>query len=405
MKYIERTIQQAIHRVSAGFPVVLITGPRQVGKTTVFRNIDKSRNYVSLDVQEHRLLAQQNPGLFLQRFKAPLLIDEIQYAPQLFPYIKSIVDEAHEPGMYWITGSQQFQLMKNVSESLAGRVGILELQGLSLREILGKPAQEKFIPTTEWIEKSSCSDDLEINDLFKIIWRGFYPALYQNPKLDWEDFYASYVKTYIERDIHDLMNVSDELSFYRFITAVASRTGQLLNYADIARDIKKNIPTVQRWMSLLITSGLVYLLYPYGQSISNRMTKMPKIYFMDTGLACYLTKWNTPETLMDGAKCGEMLETFVVASILKSYWHNGRNPNISFYRDKEKKEIDLLIEENGLVYPIEIKKSSNPGKEAMKNFSVLDKAKLNVGAGAIICLANTHLPLTDKVNIIPVKYL
>lgn len=404
--YIQRTIENAILRMNNSFPVVLITGPRQVGKTTVFQCCENTRNYVSLDILENRKLAQENPALFLERFSTPLLIDEIQYAPELLPYIKALVDEKHQKGMFWITGSQQFHLMKNVSESLAGRVGILNLEGLSLPELMQKPFYEKFIPTNEWISKRAVEAEvLDLKKLYQIIWRGSYPALNNGENVDWEDFYSSYVQTYIERDIRQLVNISEEMSFLEVLTALAARSGQLLNFSDVARDIGKPVPTIKRWVSLLQTSSLIYLLYPFSKNISNRATKMPKIYFMDTGLACYLTKWNTPEVLEKGAKSGEILETFVFSEILKSYWHNGRKPTISFYRDKEKKEIDIIMEENGKVYPIEIKKKSNPDKKDIKNFDVLQKAGLSVGEGAVICLASTHLPLSENVNIIPVSYL
>ena len=404
--YIKRTIENAIKRMNSSFPVVLITGPRQVGKTTVFRCCDEKRNYVSLDTLENRKLAKENPALFLQRFETPLLIDEIQYAPELLPYIKAIADEKKQKGMFWITGSQQFHLMQGVSESLAGRVGILNLEGFSLPELAGKPFYGKFVPTLEWISaRSKEAQSLDLKELYEIIWHGSYPALNNDANIDWEDFYSSYVQTYIERDIRDLTDSGDEMQFLGLLTALAARSGQLLNFSDVARDIGKPVSTVQRWVSILQTSGLIYLLYPFSKNISNRMTKMPKIYFMDTGLVCYLTKWNTPETLEVGAKSGEILETFVVAEILKSYLHNGRKPNISFYRDKDKKEIDIILEENGKIYPIEIKKKTNPDKKDIKNFDVLEKAGLQIGEGAVICLAQTHLPLTENVNIVPVFYL
>lgn len=404
--YIQRTIENAVKRMNSSFPVVLITGPRQVGKTTVFRCCEDNRNYVSLDILENRKLARENPALFLQRFATPLLIDEIQYAPELLPYIKALADEKKQKGMFWITGSQQFHLMKGVSESLAGRVGILNLEGLSLPELAEKPFYDKFVPTPEWISaRSKEARSLDLKELYNIIWRGSYPALNNDEDTDWEDFYGSYVQTYIERDIRDLTDSGDEMQFLELLTALAARSGQLLNFSDVARDIGKPVPTVQRWISVLQTSGLIYLLYPFSKNISNRMTKMPKIYFTDTGLVCYLTKWNTPETLETGAKSGEILETFVVAEILKSYLHNGRRPNISFYRDKDKKEIDVILEENGKVYPVEIKKKSNPDMKDIKNFDVLEKAGLQVGEGAVVCMAPTHLPLTRNVNIIPVFYL
>ncbi|MBR5693063.1 MAG: ATP-binding protein [Fibrobacter sp.] len=404
MAYFKRTLETAIKRMNASFPVVMVTGPRQVGKTTVLRNCDPDRRYVSLDKLELRILAQENPDLFLQRFPPPILIDEVHHAPQLLPYIKAIVDEKREKGLFWLTGSQQFRLMRGVSESLAGRVGILQLQGFSIDELRGRPDVDKFVPTTQWIQKRTSNEDvMNYGEVFERIWRGSYPALYENPQMDWEDFYSSYIQTYIERDIRELINVGEEIPFTKFITAVASRTGQLLNYSDIAKDIGKNVPTVQRWLSLLVASGLVYLLYPYAQSIGNRMTKMSKVYFLDTGLACYLTRWSSPAVLEAGAKSGEMLETFVVSEALKTYWHNGRQPNFSFYRDKEKREIDLIVEDGGLLYPVEIKKTSNPTKSDIRHFDILEKNGLNVGEGAVICLAQMQLPLTGMVHVLPLS--
>lgn len=406
MTYIRRTLESAIKRMNASFSVVMVTGPRQVGKTTVLRKCDPNRRYVSLDKLEFRTLARENPDLFIQRFSPPVLIDEVHHAPELLPYIKAYVDDKREKGLFWLTGSQQFRLMKGVSESLAGRVGILQLQGLSMDELGNKPDVDKFVPTLQWIDKQSEREpSINYEEVFERIWRGSYPALYENPQMDWEDFYSSYLQTYIERDIRELINIGEEISFTKFITAIASRTGQLLNYSDVAKDIGKNVPTVQRWLSLLVASGLVYLLYPYAQSIGNRMTKMPKVYFLDTGLACYLTRWSSPAVLEAGAKCGEMLETFVVSETLKTYWHNGRQANFSFYRDKEKREIDLIVEDEGFLYPVEIKKTSNPTLKDIRHFEILEKNGLKVGSGAVVCLAQTHLPLTEKVNIIPLSYL
>lgn len=405
--YIKRTIEKVIERVNKSFPVMLITGPRQVGKTTVFKNCElEPRRYVSLDTLDNRELARNDPALFLERFPAPVLIDEIQYAPQLFPYIKAIVDEKQENGMYWLTGSQQFHLMKNVTESLAGRVGVLRLQGFSQNEKLATPNAEPFIPTKEFIEKKAkTSKPINWKELSHIIWKGSYPKLYDADDNDWELFYESYVQTYVERDIRELTAVSNESDFIKFIKSAAARTGQLLNYADMAADVGVSQPTIKAWISILQTSGIIYLLQPYSRNFTTRVVKTPKMYFMDTGLAAYLTAWRTPETLELGAMNGAFLETYVVSEIIKSYWHNGRSPSIFFYRDKNMKEIDLIIEENGKLYPIEIKKKSNPDKNDIKSFSALEKSGLIIGEGAVLCLCQTHLPITANVNKIPIEYL
>lgn len=407
MMYIQRTLEKSIQQLTQFYPVLLITGPRQVGKTTVLKNCEaEKRTYVSLDTLENRNLAKRDPALFLQRYPAPVLIDEIQYAPELFPYIKAIVDEKGEAGMFWLTGSQQFHLMKNVSESLAGRVGILRLQGFSQAEKALNPCSEAFLPTAEYLKKQeSITSRTDLKSIFHKIWKGSYPKLYEADDNLWEIYYESYLQTYIERDIKELSSVNNELDFLKFMKTLAARTGQLLNYADIAADVGVSQPTIKAWLSVLVASGLVYILQPYSNNITNRIVKTPKVYFMDTGLACYLTGWKTPETLETGAMNGAFFETYVVSEIIKSYWHNGKNPNIYFYRDKDKKEIDLILEENGTLYPLEIKKKSNPTTEDIKAFSLLNKFGAKLGAGGVICMSQTYLPLKSEVNVIPVGYI
>ena len=426
--YIRRTVEKAIKQASSFFPVVLVTGPRQVGKTTVFENCEsgepivkdmetglpanqeglvidtKCRNYVSLDTLEERTLAKQDPGRFLKRYQAPLLIDEIQYATELLPYIKAIVDKEKKKGMYWITGSQQFNLMANVTESLAGRVGILNLQGFSQSEKDNMPDTPPFLPT-EKILKAKEKTDKGTKDIFHRIWKGSYPALFNDSDRNWKLFYDSYMQTYIERDVKQIIKVSNELLFVNFIKTLAARTSQLLNYANIASEIGVNETTVKAWLSILQTSGLIYLLQPYSGNMTNRVIKTPKLYFLDTGLVCYLTKWNTSETLEDGAFSGAILETYAVSEILKSYWHNGESPAIYFYRDKDKCEVDIILEENGKLYPLEVKQRSNPGVNDLKNFSVLSRFNKEVAPGGVLCLAQSFLPLGEKDYVIPISYL
>jgi len=406
--YIKRSIESIIKKTAKDYPVLLVTGPRQVGKTTVLKMCEKEKfNYVSLDKLSERMMAKETPELFLQRYKAPLVIDEVQYAPELFPYIKAIVDEKQESGMYWLTGSQQFHLMKNVTESLAGRIAVLKLLGFSQREKSDIKNNESFVPSEKYISYvlNKKIKNIEINRLYETIWRGSFPKINVNKNMDWEIFYSSYLETYIERDIKSLSNINNELTFVKFMTALAARTGQLLNYADISKDIGISEVTVKAWVSLLRTSGIIYLLEPYYKNISKRMIKMPKIYFLDTGFACYLTKWNTPEVLQAGAMNGAFFETYVISEIIKSYWHNGRQAPIYFYRDKDKKEIDILIEENGILYPVEIKKTDTPTKDDIGNFKILETSKLKIGKGAVVCLASNYIPLTEKVNILPINYL
>ncbi|MBE6451494.1 MAG: ATP-binding protein [Alphaproteobacteria bacterium] len=406
--YIKRTLEREIMKLNNFFPVVFIGGPRQVGKTTIFENCSKnSRLIVSLDNPSIRSLAKNDPKSFLERYPAPLLIDEVQYAPELFPYIKDIVDKEKKSGMYWLTGSQQFHLMKNVSESLAGRVGILTLQGLSQDEKNNNADILPFLPTKDYLDiKASVSIPTNLKKIYHLIWKGSYPKLYNADDSLWSVYYDSYVQTYLERDIRSLSAVNNEMSFLKFMRILAARTGQELEYSSIADDVGVSAPTIKAWISILVASGIVFLLQPYYKNITKRIIKAPKIHFMDTGLVCFLTGWNTPETLELGAMNGHILETYVVSEIIKSYWHNGKQPNIYYYRDKDKREIDVLLEENGILYPIEIKKKSNPNKSDIKNFDIIEKVlKQKRGSGAVICMAQTHLPLTQNDNIIPIGYI
>lgn len=401
--YIKRTSEDVIKKLSKQFKVVLVTGARQVGKSTLLKHCDENRNYVSLDDLSERELAINEPKLFLETHKAPLIIDEIQYAPELLSYIKLIVDKSDKKGQYWLTGSQQFHLMKNVSESLAGRVGILDLMGLSLAELSQTPNNEPFFPDLEYIEeRRENHKNYSTSDIFKIIYNGSFPALNNQDEFqDRNAFYSAYIRTYIERDIRDLSSISNEMKFLNFIRVVAARTGQVLKYSELANAVDISEPTAKTWLSVLVSSNIVYLLEPYYRNITKRMTKMPKIYFLDTGLCSYLTGWSSPEVIEKGAMNGAFFETFVVSEILKSYRHNGERPLIYWYRDTQQKEIDLLIERDGKLHPIEIKLTSNPNKSMLKHFNVLD----NQGYGGLICMRESDIPLTECVSAIPISYI
>lgn len=406
---IERTIKNTLLNASLTFPIVLVTGPRQVGKTTLLETCaEKNRNYVTLDDHEQRLLAQNDPALFLQHHTPPLIIDEIQYAPELFQAIKISVDQKKTNGLYWLTGSQKFQLMQHITESLAGRVAIIELQGFAQSEINHQANNLlPFLPTEEWLNnaKTNKPEPLLVGQLFNLIWRGSYPRIINEPEISTNLFYNSYLQTYIQRDVRAITHVSDEKAFRDFIRAVAARTSQLLNYAKLSRDVGIDQKTVKSWLSILETSGLIYLLQPYHNNLSKRLLKTPKMYFLDTGLCRYLTQWSTPETLESGALSGAILETFVISELLKSYWYNGLTPFFYFYRDKDQKEVDFLIEQNNKLHPIEIKKSATPGLSAIKNFSVLKKLDKDIGTGAVLCLKETDVPISSEVYIIPIAYL
>ena len=401
----KRTIEQKIHQVSATFPVVLITGPRQTGKTTVLRQCIQSENinrrYVSLDDMQLRSLAQTDPQLFLATYKPPILIDEVQYAPQLFPYIKIIADEQNRSGLFWLTGSQQFSMMQNVTESLAGRVGILRLFGLSQSEINDHPETKPFLPINADPTLNDDNSAADILTLYSHILRGSYPALYANPDTDTGIFYSSYIQTYIERDIQTIINISDKRSFTEVLRVLAARTGQMLNCNDIAKEVGISSNTVKKWISILESSGIIYLLPSWSKNVGQRAVKTPKLYFTDTGLCCRLTGWQTPESLSEGIMNGAILETYVITEILKSFTSNGIEPNLYYYRDKDKKEIDLIIEHDGMIYPIEIKRSAAPNLSMTKHFSVFNDLS-NVSNGAVICLYPNILPLSRDVISIPV---
>lgn len=403
---IKRTLAQAIKETSDSFKVLMLTGPRQVGKTTLLQEVQKeSRSYVTLDDIGVRLSAQNDPAGFLDRLSLPVLIDEVQYAPDLFPYIKMIVDREKKSGMFWLTGSQQFEMMKNVTESLAGRVAILNLQGISLAEEQGRADDLPFLPTPERIKSRKTAHNLSIKAAYHIIWRGSYPdVVVQNGK-NWERFYSSYISTYIQRDVREFLDIRDTAIFHKFMQIAAARTGQLINYTDIARDVGVSEPTVKTWLNVLHTSGIITLLQPYFNNQTKRLVKSPKLYFMDTGLCSYLTGWLNPDVLERGAMSGAMLETWVVSEIIKSYLHHGRTPRIFFYRDKEKKEVDLLIEENGTIYPIEIKKTASIQNMNFKGFDMLDKLGIPIGHGGVLCFTKNLLPISQGIDAIPMGCL
>lgn len=403
--YLPRTLEPFIRKASAQFPVILVTGARQVGKTTFLQHLSReTRAYVTLDDPLLLDLARRDPALFLQRFPPPVLIDEIQYAPELLPLIKIEVDRARAPGAFWLTGSQQFHLMRGVSESLAGRVGVVSLLGLSNRERAGEGIDAPpFLPNEENIrERIATASPLGLKELYRRIWRGSFPAIARDDAMDRDLFYGSYVQTYLQRDVRDLARVGDETAFLRFLRGTAARTGQLLNLAELARDADVAPNTAKSWLSILQTSGVVYLLEPYHSNTTKRLVKTPKLYFLDTGLASYLTEWSSPETLEAGNFSGAVLETWVLGELLKSYWHHGRRAPFYFYRDKDRKEVDLLIVQDGIAYPVEIKKTAAPRPDDVRHFRALERLGLPVGPGALLCLTAQAVPLTATVQAVPV---
>lgn len=404
MKYITRNLEAIINQVTKEYPVVLVTGPRQVGKTTMLQKLMEGTNraYVTLDDLNERNIAKTDPELFLQLHKPPILIDEVQYAIELFTYIKIYADKNHVPGAFWLTGSQMFKLMKGVQESLAGRAAVLSLTPLSQAEICGAAAGLFIIDMEALSARKENRQKADARDIFDRIYRGSMPAIVSGINSSSQIFYSSYLSTYIERDVMELSNAIDSLKFLRFITAVAARCGQMLNTAEIARDADINQVQVKNWLGILETLGIIFYLHPYSNNLLKRLVKTPKLYFYDTGLVCYLTKWSSAETLESGAMNGAILENYVVAEIMKTYLSCGKEPYLYYYRDKDAKEIDIVLEHDGVLNPIEIKKTSNPGTELIKVFGLLDKASVPRSNGAVICM-KPELSAIDRNNyIVPV---
>ncbi len=388
MNYIPRNLEQIVNQVTKEYPAVLVTGPRQVGKTTMLRKLmeGSDRSYVSLDDLGERSLAREDPELFLQMHKPPVLIDEVQYAPELFTYIKIYVDTRQEPGAFWLTGSQVFRLMDGVQESLAGRVAVLSLTSLAQAEICGSPMPPFELELDALREREGERTPADVNEIFQRIYRGSMPAVVSRQVSNSQIFYSSYISTYIERDVKELSEAIDSLKFFRFMTAAAARCSQMLNVSEIAQDADINQKQAKDWLQILEKLGIIFYLHPYSNNLLKRLVKTPKLYFYDSGLVCYLTRWSSAEVLQSGAMNGAVLENYVVSEIAKTYINSGREPYMYYYRDKDAREIDLVLEHDGMLNPLEIKKTSNPGTELTRVFGLLDKASVPRGKGAVICM-------------------
>lgn len=410
MSYIERAITQILKKRVTSSKCMLITGARQVGKSTLVKHAFPEYNRASFDDRLTRLQAREEPKLFFINNPRPLFIDEVQKENSILEEIKQIVDESDDRGMFILSGSQKLELMKGMSESLAGRVSMAELLGLSLREIYNVKFNQHFVPTDEYLKERE-KEIKKYDNLWEIIHKGSYPELYDVER-DWQEYYSSYVATYLERDINELIS-TDSITFTKFLTSIAARTGEMLNFANIAGEVGVSQPTIKSWISILERTGIVYLLQPYSANALNRAIKTPKIYFRDTGLACYLTRWLTSDALKHSAVAGNMFETFVVSEILKSYANEGKDYkfNIFYYRGKDRNalsenEIDLVIEENGVLYPIEIKMSGNPKAEMGATNKVLDIIQdKKRGMGAIVCLIDKKTYLRENLVALPIEYI
>ena len=410
MAYIERAITPVMKKRVSSSKCLLLTGARQVGKSTLVKHVFPAYHRANFDDRLTRLQAREEPKLFFLNNPRPLFIDEVQKESGILEEIKMIVDESDQRGDFILSGSQKLELMKGISESLAGRVSIMELAGLSLREINGIMFNRHFIPSSQYLQERE-KEIRPYTDIWKTIHKGSYPELYDIDR-DWQDFYSSYVATYLERDINELI-AADSLTFTKFMTSVAARTGEMLNYANIASEVGVSEPTIKNWVSILERTGIVYILQPYSSNALARAIKTPKIYFRDTGLACYLTRWLSPETLMNSAVAGNMFETFVVSEILKSYSNEGRDYRFSifYYRGKDKRasgenEIDLVIEEDGILYPVEIKMTGNPKAVMGTANQVLDKIPdKKRGTGVILCLIDKKTYLRENLVALPIDYI
>ena len=404
MTYINRDLEEKIKSASKEYACILITGARQVGKSTVLKRLmDDNREEVLLDDIEERKLASKDPALFLQMHSLPILIDEVQYAPELFSYIKMAIDKGAAPGSFWLTGSQPFKLMELAQESLAGRIAIIHMPSLSQHEIYGHDKTEPFSIDLDKLKKrSNINKPADLNEIYRRIWSGSLPGHISGKYTDRDLFYSSYLQTYIERDVKEIADIDDTMIFSDFIRSAACRAGQMLNVSDIARDVGISNDTAKRWLKILEKSDIVFFLRPYSNNLLKRTIKTPKMYFFDTGLVAYLTRYSSPEILANGAINGAILENYVVSEIIKTYHNNAKECLIWYYRDTNSNEIDLVIESDGMLHPIEIKRTASPGTELIKPFKLLDKASVPRGKGAIICMKETLSAVDSDNYIVPI---
>ena len=404
MSYIKRDLEDKIIALSKEYSCILITGPRQVGKTTALKQLmTTEREYVTLDDFEERKLAKNDPAMFMQMHSLPIFIDEVQYAPELFSYIKIAVDNGAEPGAFWLSGSQAFKLMELAQESLAGRIAILHMPSLSQHEIHGSGENKEFtIDIDQLKSRKSTHSPADMKKIYERIWKGSMPGLASGKFTDRDVFYNSYLQTYIERDVSELIEKVDKIMFSDFIRAAACRIGQLLNVHDIAMDVGVSDETAKRWLSVLEKSDIIFYLRPYSNNLLKRTIKTPKLYFFDTGLVAYLTRYSSPEILANGAINGAILENYVVSEIRKTYHNNAKDCLMWYYRDKDSNEIDMVIESDGELHPFEIKRSVNPPSELISAFAVLDKGSVPRGKGAVICMRPELSAVNSENFIVPI---
>ena len=404
MQYIERALERKFLHMSSFFKAVLVTGARQVGKTTMLKHLaeGQDRAYVTLDNYMARTLAQTDPVLFFQTYKPPIIIDEVQKAPQLFEQIKIMCDESEETGRFWLTGSQQFSMMKNVRETLAGRIGILELYSLSKNEVDGINFHNDLDFSLQCLLKRQIlAGKNNIVDVFEHIWRGGMPQVLSADAEQRQEYYNSYVDTYLMRDAADAGGITDTVRFRKFLNACAALVAEQINYKRLAEAAEIAQPTAKEWVRVLQGLGIIYLLQPFSNNELKRLTKTSKLYFCDTGLCAYLSMWLSRDTLMNGAVNGHYFENYVVMELVKHYAYAKSKANLTYYRDSNAKEIDVFVEENNQIHPLEIKKSASPDRREVKKYTLLDKTTLERGCGGILCMCEEVIPIDDKNCFIP----
>lgn len=404
MEYMERALERKFLHMSSFFKAVLVTGARQVGKTTMLKHMaeKQSRTYVSMDNTMARTLAKSDPVLFFQTYKPPIIIDEIQKAPELFEQIKIMCDENEERGLFWLTGSQQYKTMKNIRETLAGRIGILELYSLSKNEVEGLTFTNELdfsLPCLQ--ERWQLTKKNDIVEVFEHVWRGGMPDALRADAEQRQEYFNSYIETYLMRDVAEEGGITDTVRFRKFLNACAALVAEQVNYKTLAEAAEISQPTAKEWLRLLQGLGIVYLLPPYANNELKRLAKTPKLYFCDTGLCAYLSMWLTRDTLMNGAASGHYFENYVVIELLKNFAYSPSKANLTYYRDSNAKEIDVFVEENGVIHPLEIKKSANPDRREVRKYEVLDKANLERGCGGIVCMCEEVIPIDSKNCFIP----
>lgn len=408
MEYIERSLERKFLSMNKVFKVVMVVGARQVGKSTMLKHFaeKEGRTVVSMDDSRLRDLARKDPSLFFQVYKPPILIDEVQKAPELFEQIKIICDNSEEKGQFWLTGSQSKRLIKQAGDSLAGRICLLKMYSLSQKEIAGIDVPDPLEFSFDALRtRGEAFPANNIVDVFSRIWRGGMPELLQLDAEQTHEYWSSYIDMYLLRDAVDDNGITDTEGFRKFLRACAAFNGQLLNYSDIAQASGISSVTAKEWMKVLQTMGIVFLLEPFYTNELKRLVKKPKLYFCDTGLCAWLSSWTSRETLMGGAAAGHYFENYVVGEFLREYAYGTEPGNLNFYRDSNQKEIDLVIEQDGVLHPIEIKLSSNPDSRAIKTFSVLDKAGKQVGPGGIVCMTEDAFPIDGANTLIPANIL